>query len=90
MEIKVTRPGPGEPVNERYAREYLRAYELISTAVHDHLVDLDALTIANALCSVAANVLSEAGMSQADVANLLETLASLTRKAEVAGPRSDA
>jgi len=90
IDIEVTKRNPGEPEDEQATRDYLRAFDLISATVHDHLVDLDAMTIANALFSVAANVLHEAGMSHADVARLLDTLADLSRRAEVETREPDA
>ena len=89
INIKVIKQNPGEPLDEREAREFLRAFKLIDTTVHDQLADLDAITIANALFSVAANVLNNAGMTHADIAHLLERFAGLSRKAE-SETRSDA
>jgi hypothetical protein len=83
------RENPGEPLGERDARNSCSAFKLIDTTVHDQLADLDAITIANALFSVAANVLNEAGMTHADIAHLLERFAGLSRKAE-SETRSDA
>jgi hypothetical protein len=90
IDIKVTKRSPGEPEDEQRPRDYLRAFDLISAAVHDHLIDLDAMLVANALCDVAANVLCEAGMTQADVAKLLETLAALSREVETEMHEPDA
>jgi hypothetical protein len=63
------------------ARECVRAVDPIAATVQDQLAELDARTVANTLCNVAVHVMVEAGMTHADVADLLETVAHLSRHA---------
>jgi len=81
IDIKVTKQTPGGPIDEEKARECARAVDLIAATVHDQLADLDARTVANALCNVAMHIMVEAGMTHGDVADLFETMAHLSRYA---------
>jgi hypothetical protein len=74
MQIEITKV-VGEP-----PAEFMACFNQIE-AVVDQLAGHDAFTVANALASVAANVLLGAGMTHSDVADLLEVLALLSRDA---------
>jgi hypothetical protein len=70
---------PDDADEAQQMRDLLKAVDLIEAFVHKNLVDFGVVTVANALCSVAANEMTARGVTDSDVILLFEGMTNYVR-----------